>query len=121
VDAKDVKVFVSAAASAPVQRDGFTDLAFPNPGTRDSAKDIARVIDGVRGLRTVKRPTDAAVLLQVVSREEQTGHYLVHVQVTVQDHRFELTGASIHTWYASGDDVVGQLNAWVKANRTHFQ
>ena len=119
--AKSIKVFVYAAVPPVVSRDGFTDVPPPNPGADDSVNDIKRVLRQTTGVTPEKRKEEAAILLRVVSREEVKGHYLVHAMGRFQEHDFELTGSSVHTWKQSAEQIVDQLKEWTKANKSHFK
>jgi hypothetical protein len=126
--AKHFKVFVFAGAEEP----GGSFLGeLVSARLADSVTDIRRRIPRrqmpyVDWLVLTNTRADAAILVQVVGREELDGEYRVHVHVTIGDREADLTGSSTHQWKKSAEQIVEQLTNWVEAHqanqkKTHAQ
>lgn len=116
-------VYVRSSGAA----DGFTD---PSKDRQDSVKDLAKRLDKSRLVRVVESESDAAAVVEVLSRGTTRETNLLGrqnksaltVRLTAGDYSVEFTGASgskgLLTGYgAAAGKVVDQLNAWVEANR----
>jgi hypothetical protein len=113
--AEHPKIFVFAAPERPA--DSFLEAAIP-AALADSAGDVRRAIkDEIGGRYLTDRRADAAVLVQIMGREEVSGELRVHAHVTTRDGRAtDVTGTSTHTWKQSGKVVGDRVTRWVKAN-----
>ena len=76
--AANVKVFVLAIPERPA--DAFLG-GVPSQALTDSARDIRnKILDARNGLTCTKKRPNAAIVVEVVSREERDGEYRVHVE-----------------------------------------
>jgi hypothetical protein len=113
-----LKVYVYAAVK---EEDTFQ--AIPRTLT-DSALDLQIAISGglTNGLAVTHKQSNAAIVVQVTSREEVQGEYRVHVHVTTIDgHAADLTGTSTHQWKLSADDLIEQLANWAHAHHAEVK
>jgi hypothetical protein len=109
--AKSIRIFVFVApTNAPSTFLG----GFASRTLADSAVDMRNATGSLRYITNTGKRDEAAIVVQVTSREEVQGEFRVHAHATFTDGQTaDLTGTSSHQWKQGARDIAEQLAYWV--------
>jgi hypothetical protein len=119
--AQPVPIFVTSAGAV----NGLTD---PSADNQSSVADLREAIKAKKTLALVETKEAATIVLTVQGRSMETRHGLytvdyatLHLAMTYQGHDSNLTasegnGMTKGRWRKAADNIVGQVETWVKAN-----
>ena len=119
---------IPAAIAVYVKKTGPEGLTDPDKGRVTSINDLTARLAMAKGIRLVRTPEEAVVVVQVLARQAHderslmwgaTRNNTLTVRVTAGEFSAELEGKSqgiIGGMAAAAGKVVKQLEAWVKTN-----
>jgi hypothetical protein len=100
---------------------GVTKDGFQSPDVRDSVRDLRGALRGKqKTLYLVDGPEGADVVVVVEGRERVGSDRTVYAKLLVGAVEEPLRGSDDLFWSLAADEVAGQVDRWLKANRAQL-